>query len=477
MDAVAGYRVVMTAMMTISNRPAARLDAVDAARVLARVLTPLVARGVIKRRPTVVGWLERSDADRRAVECLQSIRRRYGAGPAVIALPGRTMAVILHPDDAWEVLRRSPDPFSPASFEKRAALSHFQPHGVLISEGADRDRRRALNDLALEPDRRIHHLSPRLAEVVRDETHRLTAALGPNGRLGWAEFERYWWRLVRRVVFGDAAADEHAVTDLVTELREAANWAFMRPKRRRTLAEFQQCTASLLEQAGPDTLGGILWDAASSERDAPVDQVAHWLFAFDAAALTSIRALAMIATSGSADRVRDEVVAASSPDDLRFSRACILETLRSWPTTPAILREQTREVAWGDGGASTPTGTHVVIYAPLFHRDDERDPSLNRFVPDRWLEIDDLLELAQASALVPFSAGPAACPGRNVVLTLTSLVLAEFLGSHDVTVGSPADLDADSMRSVLDPFTIELALRPRSNSEPRQRYTTTAARV
>jgi cytochrome P450 len=452
-DGAAGYRGVMT---TISNRSAARLDAVDTARVLARVLTPLVARGAIKRRPTVVGWLERSDADRRAVECLQSIRRRYGNGPAVIHLPGRTMAVILHHEDAWEVLRRSPEPFSPASFEKRAALSHFQPHGVLISEGVDRQRRRTVNEIALEPERRIHHLSPRLEEVVSEEVGRLVAALESGRPLGWKEFERCWWRLVRRMVFGDSAADEHAVTDLLGELREAANWAFARPTRRRTLAKFQQCTRRLLDQAGPDTLGGILAEAASSERDAPVDQVAHWLFAFDAAAITSIRAIAMVgADPDLGRRAQHEAATASSADDLAFLRACILETLRCWPTTPAILREQTREVEWGDGGSSTPEGTNVVIYAPLFHRDDERDPTADRFEPDRWLEVDDPLDHARASALVPFSAGPAACPGRNLVLTATSLVLREVVASHDVTVRSPAGLDAGSTRSMLDPFSID----------------------
>ena len=58
-------------------------------------MAPLVARGVIARRPRVVGLEERMDADRRAVRRLRLVRDRYGAGPAPLGLPGRNVALVL----------------------------------------------------------------------------------------------------------------------------------------------------------------------------------------------------------------------------------------------------------------------------------------------------------------------------------------------------------------------------------------------
>jgi hypothetical protein len=42
------------------------------------VLAPLIARGVIVRRPRVVALEERLDADRREVRRLRRVRDRYG---------------------------------------------------------------------------------------------------------------------------------------------------------------------------------------------------------------------------------------------------------------------------------------------------------------------------------------------------------------------------------------------------------------
>jgi hypothetical protein len=44
----------------------------------------------------------------------------------------------------------------PANREKQAALSHFQPHGVLISHGQSRMGRRELNEAVLDTARPVH---------------------------------------------------------------------------------------------------------------------------------------------------------------------------------------------------------------------------------------------------------------------------------------------------------------------------------
>ena len=118
--------------------PVTRASTRDTVGVLADVVGPLLARGVIARRRRLVDLGDRLDADRRAIRRMQDLRRRYGPGPLLLRLPGREIALVLAAEDVRRVLDGAPEPFDPASREKCAALSHFQPQGVLISHGPAR---------------------------------------------------------------------------------------------------------------------------------------------------------------------------------------------------------------------------------------------------------------------------------------------------------------------------------------------------
>jgi cytochrome P450 len=123
-----------------------------------------------------------------------------------------------------------------------------------------------------------------------------------------------------------------------------------------------------------------------------------------------------------------------------FLRACMLESVRLWPTTPILLRETTADTTWCDGPHrfTVPPPATVLIPVPAFHRDQNLLPFANDFVPDIWLDG----RAQQCPQLVPFSAGPAECPGRNLVLFVTSTLLANLLDAMDLTVKSKPRLPA-----------------------------------
>lgn len=68
---------------------AATASALDTALVLGTALAPVVARGVIIRRPRAVALAEKADADRLLVRTLQRLRSRYGTAPLRLVVPGR----------------------------------------------------------------------------------------------------------------------------------------------------------------------------------------------------------------------------------------------------------------------------------------------------------------------------------------------------------------------------------------------------
>lgn len=437
----------------------ARASVTDTLRVVATAALPVLGRGVIIRRPWVVAAAERVDADRGLVRTLQRLRQRYGAAPLQLRVPGRSVVLVLDDADVDAVLARSPEPFATSTPEKRGALGHFQPRGVLVSHGADRADRRRFTDAALEPERPLHHLAPSMVAVVREELADLIATVERTGVLDWDAFVPVWFRIVRRVVLGDAARDDTELTDLLARLRRAANWSLLHPGRPRQRAEFLDRLRERLARAEPGSLAAAVAEAPTTARTHPVEQVPQWLFAFDAAGMATIRALALLATHP-AERAaalgeqagRDPAV----PQDLPGLRAAVLESVRLWPTTPAILRETT--TATELGGRTLRARSLVVVLAPFFHRDGERLPDADRFAPHLWR--DGAGAAVPARGLVPFSAGPAICPGRNLVLFLGSTVLATLLGHHDVQVVSHHRLGPDRpLPGTLDPFRLRFALR------------------
>lgn len=423
----------------------------DTLAFAADVAIPTIGKGVIIRRPRIVALADRVGLDSRAVKRMQRLRARYGTGPLLLPIPGRRQAVILSPDDAHRVLDGTPEPFAPGSTEKRYALSHFEPDASLISHGPEREERRALNDTALESACPVHSLAGRLLAVVDEEAGTLLARI--DRELTWEAFITAWYASVRRIVLGDSARQDHELTDVLAKLRAAGNWGFFHPGRERLRAHFHRLLDGYLRRAEPGSLASLVASASTTQRAAPADQVAHWLFAFDPGGMATLRALALLASHpGQAERARQEMQQGADPHR-PLLRASILEALRLWPTTPVILRETTAETEWG--GRVMPSNTNVIVFAPYFHRDDENLEYAHRFEPDLWLQDDP----GGRWALIPFSGGAGICPGRHLVTMLGSAMLAAIMRGRTVKLQVPKGLGPDqALPGTLDNYSLRFSL-------------------
>jgi cytochrome P450 len=426
-----------------------------------RVTLPAFACGAVKRRRLPMALAERFQADWAAIRLLARLRERHGPGPLRLQVPGRSVAAVLSPDDVERLLRDSPDPFTPDSAEKHAALGTFQAHGVLISRGTARAARRRWNEAVLQTHRPLHHLAPALLPVLNEEADALTDAVERRGELDWRRFDRAWQRTVRRLVFGEAAREDRDLTAALDSLRRSGNWSHLGRRRTRARAAFAARLRRAVDRAGPDTLAEAIRDERPDDGIHPEDQVAHWLFAFDAAGIAAARTLALLAVHpGHRLAALNELAAAdpAEPAELPFLRACVLESLRLWPTTPLLLRDSTAETRWGR--ATLPAGTSFIVYTPLFHRDPAR-PYADRFAPDIWLDG----TAREDPSLVPFSGGPARCPGRNLALFCATSALARLLREREWRPAAPSPLyTGRPVPATLDHFA--LAFRPEPARQP-----------
>ncbi len=245
---------------------------------------------------------------------LRELADRYGAGPLLLRLPGRTVAIVLDPHDARQVLTVPP----------------LAVQGVALAE--------------------------HVANVVAEETDAL-----PSGPLTWDTFAQSWSRVVHRVVEGGGST------------------------------------------------------------------VPPSLRAFDAAGIAVFRALALLAT-------HPEQAAWARADpagpDLPRLRACVLESARLWPPTPAVQRKTTADTTWR--GRVLRSGATVVVVTSFFHRDIGTVPDPDTFAPES--RIDD-----RTDELLPFSAGPS----RDLVLLTTSTLLATLLYRYDIAFDGAHPLTPD----------------------------------
>ncbi len=425
-------------------------SAADTAALTAEVLLPTLALGPIIRRPRIVQLVERHDLVRRAVERMQRLRETYGDGPLMMRIPVRNQAVVLAPQHVHRVLADSPEPFRPDSSEKRAALSHFNPETVLISSGSERAERRRFNEDVLDTDRPMHRLAGRFADVIEEETIALVAEARQREELAWPTFSAAWFRIVRRVMLGDAARDDVELTRTHARLRAYANLAFVQPQRRALRARFLERVQGYLARAEPGSLAEVVASAHKTAVTEPEQQVPHWMFAADPAGMTTFRTLALLAAHPEhARQARAEVARRDEVPELPFLRRCVLESLRLWPTTPAILRQTPVATSWDAG--TMPAHTGILVYTPYFHRDDRHLEVADRFAPEVWAEP----RTSNDWPFVPFSEGPVGCPAQHLVLMLTSMTLAELLRLDTYHERVPVKLvPGRPMPRMLDPYTL-----------------------
>jgi cytochrome P450 len=442
--------------MRASGLTIARAGRWDTVRVVAEVAAPLFAQGAVLRRPRVVSLVQRCDLEGRAGRLLRRLRDRYDGGPILLRTPGRRFAFLLAAEDVDRVLAQTPERFSAATPEKAAALAHFQPDGVLISPGFLRGPRRAFNERALDTGQAMHRLAGSMVTTIRDEAARLLAG---DPIVDWPAFARAHDRLVRRIVLGDAAAEDHVLTALLDSLRRDANWSWLRRPDRATRERFAKRLSHHLQRAEPGSLAEAVAAGSADPQVNPYGQAPHWLFAFDAVGATVMRTLAVLSADPWAlGRAHDQLrgLDLARPHALPYLRACVQETLRLWPTTLAILRDSTTPTDWR--GRTMPAGTSVVIVSSYFHRDSSRLSYADTFAPDIWLDG----RAADEPGLVPFSAGPVRCAGEDLVLFTATTLLAALLERHYPTaIGSR--LDRARLPHTLNHARLAVAFAPRSD--------------
>jgi cytochrome P450 len=437
-------------------------SALENARFNATVVIPNALQGIFRRRRRAVGAATRADVDRWAVGLLEGMRRNYGGRPVWVRLVRDPALLLFSVDDIRAALGRSPDPFAPDPEAKRKGMGHFQPDALTISRGEEWAERRRFAESVLDTGSPAHRFADRFAAVVSEEVAALileTEAAG--GVLEWDVFAATGRRVMRRIVLGDAASKDEALSDLLAEMMDAANSMPGEPSEE--LDTFLARLDTYVDAAEAGSLAALVAGAPQGERTKPIRQITHWLFALgDTLPINAFRALAAIAAHPRQRRlVEAELAAAGDLDgqgvgELTYLEGCLEEAMRLWPTTPMLSRVTIGEAELG--GVSVPAGTQVLFVNTYMHRDRDRHPHADTFFPEAWIEGG----AADDWSFNHFSHGAQGCPGTWLALFTGKALIAGLLQKRNVRLVSPQIDPEKPLPHMLDFFSIRFELEPRA---------------
>jgi cytochrome P450 len=396
---------------------------VDGVRFTAQVGLPNVLQGLFKKRPIVATAASAAKVDAMGHLLVESMVDRYGPGPFYVRV-GADEALLLHdPADIEFVLSQSPDPFASDPEAKRKGMSAFQPDALTLSRGDLWRNRRAFADHVLAAGKPLHPLAPTFVQVVDDAAK----AIARREAFDFTDVNLAFQRITRRVVFGDEAADDVRITDLLGNLMAAGNKTPGKPAT--GYDEFLARIQAYVDHPDADSLVGRFAEAPHDGATHPAGQAVHWLFAMgDTLPANLFRTLLVLATHPEPlHEVRAELDDVDLNDagalaGLDFLGGCILDTMRLWPTTPLFGRVTTRDVEF-PGGEVLKANTQVLVDNAFNHRNAARIDYAHRFAPGEWAGGD-----AGDSWLFNFfSHGPQGCPGAGLSVFLGQAFLAKLL--------------------------------------------------
>lgn len=410
---------------------------VEGIRFTAQVGLPNVVLGLFKKREDLSSLAGVVAADHLAYRFVHGLVKKYGPDPFYVRVATEEALLVHHPVDLRIVLGGSPSPFASDPEAKKKGMSAFQPDALTLSRDDLWENRRRFAEAVLDTDKPMHGQAATYLKVVAAEAKVLLALDAP---LEWDDLNKAFQRITRRVVFGDAAAEDHALTELLGELMAAGNK--MPGKPADGYDELIERISLYIAKPGRGSLASLVAAAPSDSRTEVAGQLIHWLFAMgDTLPANLFRALALLATHPlQMAEVRAELKglklrSAADVASTTYLAGCIQEAMRLWPTTALFGRVTTEDVRFPNGEV-VPAGTQVLIHNLFNHRNRDRLDYADRFAPEEWQSGD----AERDWAFNFFSHGPQGCPGAGLSIFLGQALLAHLIkGSTPKVIGRGLD--------------------------------------
>nr|CAB3466055.1 unnamed protein product [Digitaria exilis] len=209
-----------------------------------------------------------------------------------------------------------------------------------------------------------------------------------------------------------------------------------------------------------DTIVALMFDIFSAGSDTSASQLTWCMTELVRSPRVMAKAQAEVrkAFGEKERRITEEDLAMAN---LGYLKLVIKETMRMHPQLPLLIPRQCRETC-KVMGYDIPKGTAVLINAWAISRDPKFWDDPEEFKPERF-EDNDLDYKGTNYQYLPFGSGRRMCPGLNLGLANTNLVLACLLYHFDWKLPDglePKDVDATEAVGLIANKKTKLVLRP-----------------
>ncbi|KAE8375424.1 cytochrome P450 [Aspergillus bertholletiae] len=136
---------------------------------------------------------------------------------------------------------------------------------------------------------------------------------------------------------------------------------------------------------------------------------------------------------------------------IKLLDALINETMRLHPAVPSGTQRKTPSEGLHIGDKYIPGDVIVCIPSHTLFRDERVFVRPEEFLPERWTTQPELVK--DASAFIPFNAGPYSCVGKQLALMELRCVTAEILSRYTVEFAKEQTVD-DFLDGKRDAFTL-----------------------
>lgn len=426
----------MTASRADTSGPARRLPETGPADLLRLCLT--IAGGVL-RHPLSFS------AGQALREWTRQTGARHGSTDFVLRIGSKRLVIVGSQALSRAVLDEPPreDGISAGTL-KRGGMSFLAPQALTITNDAQWQELRALNERVLEPGRPHADETAFLAAVRRAFDQPVSTVEDIRAAMS---------RTMADIVFGPGVAPASIgrdVAELFGYVQSPLKRKLLAPIGARRRARFRAALRTVCEAAAkspaPSLVARAVRASTRSASDAELlDQVPHWMFTFTGSGTDLVvRALALVCGHSDArKRAREEIVASGSAPGteqarrLTFLNACVREAAYLYPPVTRTFH-RARDGATV-GGAAIPAGTEIVSSFPAIElgRSGQR-----AFDPARWLE-----PSGGPTDFDPFLTGPRHCPGQDLIRFVCTVALAELIGRQDLRLAgrpfAPNDLPVE----------------------------------
>ena len=358
--------------------------------------------------------------------------------------------LVHHPDLVEELLVHRPRDYTKHHAFFWSNVEAIFGRGLLTNEGDDWLRQRRLIQPAFQPER-----VARYAEIMVERTERMLAGWRPGElRDVRKEMMALTFQIVAETLFGADVRDDVAeigaafntgIEEIAVRFRRPirfpdwvpvpSNLRYNRAVRRMDdliLRIIRERRAKGFEERD-DLLSRMLRardEAGAMDEGQLRDEVMTMLLAgHETTALGLTWTWYLLSKHPEVDaRLHDQVLAVMGdrppePADLtrlHYAERVFREGLRLYPPAYGFGREATQDSELG--GWPVPTGTTLIVFSWLLHRDPRWWDDPLRFDPDRW--DGDLEEKLPRLAYMPFGAGPRVCIGQRFAIAEGILIVS-----------------------------------------------------